>query len=123
MLINLTNHSCETWNEEQTAAAQAEFGIIQDMPFPAIPPEWETEEVVALARKYVVGCRELIQRPEDAVHIMGELTFTYAFIGLATDIRCIASTSERRVTDHPGGDRTVSFRFVRFRDYNRSQIP
>ncbi len=116
MLLNLSNHPSASWTGEQRAAAEAGFGSVEDLPFPSIPPEWSAEEVDGLARDYVERCLALA--PE-AVHIMGELTFSLAFVALATSsgIRCIASTTERLVKELPGGDRTVSFRFVRFRDY------
>ena len=119
MLINLSNHASATWGDAQRSAAREAFGEVMDMPFPAVPPEWGTEEVVALAREYAGTCRAMLAEHDGAVHIMGELTFTTAFVAIATGLgmRCVASTSERLVTDLPGGDRRVAFRFVRFRDY------
>lgn len=61
-----------------------------------------------------------LQHPAHAIHVMGEMTFVYQFVKLATaaGLRCVASTTERRAVDHPDGSKTSEFRFVRFRDYD-----
>jgi hypothetical protein len=122
MLLNLSNHPSASWASDQRAAAEAAFGAVQDIAFPAIPPEWGQADVAALAQDYAGRCLALAPA---AVHVMGELTFTLAFVALAASrgLRCVASTTERLVKDLPGGDRQVSFRFVRFRDYTLPEAP
>jgi hypothetical protein len=58
------------------------------------------------------------QKPQ-AVHIMGELTFTCAMVVLlrALNISCIVSTTHRNVIDDADGKKIVTFSFVQFREY------
>jgi hypothetical protein len=50
---------------------------------------------------------------------MGEFTFTYQFVKEMEkrNIPCVASTTERIVTDNPDGSKTTVFKFVQFRPY------
>ena len=123
MLLNLSNHPFEGWSASQQEAARAAFGAVEDVPFPVIDPTWATTQVVQVAQTYAVRCLKKLRGDEaeedNAVHVMGEMTFTHAFVGLMqqADVRCVASTTERIVTPGPEGQRQVTFRFVRFRDY------
>lgn len=122
MLLNLSNHPSAGWNAAQRQAARAQFGHVEDLPFPVIPPEWKAAEVAALAAEYVARCQAMLAEHADeanAVHVMGEMTFTCAFIARAQarGVRCVASTTERLSEPQPDGSRRVTFRFVRFRDY------
>jgi len=121
MLINLSNHPLETWSEAQRAEAERRFGRIVDIPFPQIPPEWETEQVVDLAREYVQKGLQLLEHTEEssAVHVMGEMTFTFAVVALfqRKGIPCVASTTQRKVTILEDGSRRSVFQFVHFRLY------
>ena len=55
----------------------------------------------------------------DAVHLMGEMTFTYALVSLlqAANILCVASTSDRKVIEEENGKKTILFEFKQFRAY------
>ena len=126
MLINISNHSFAKWSAAQKQAANQLFGEVRDLPFPAIDPQADLNSIITIAQEYVQKCQAFIQRqatsiqhPETAIHIMGEMTFVYQFVKLATaaGLRCVASTTERTVTDHPDGSKTSEFRFVRFRKY------
>jgi len=122
MLINLSNHPSETWSSAQLEAATQEFGLVQDIPFPTIPPDMSSSEVVMLAEQYakkVISILPSEVQPPDAVHIMGELTFGYAIVAILQKqtIRCIASTTERNVEVLADNTRTVRFEFKRFREY------
>lgn len=124
MLFNLSNHAVSKWSAEQKQAAIRHFGEIRDLPFPAIDPAANLDSIVTLANEYVQRCQtqfDNIQTPAHAIHIMGEMTFVYQFVKLATaaGLRCVASTTERRAVDHPDGSKTSEFRFVRFRDYEK----
>lgn len=118
MLLNLSNHPSAAWNTAQTAAATALYGGITDMPFPNIPPDWTSAQVLALAQQYVRDIQTNYPNAK-AVHLMGEMTFTTTLVGLLqrTGIACVASTSERLVEEKPDGQKVVTFRFVQFRDY------
>lgn len=124
MLLNLSNHPSSQWPEKQYEAAIEQFGGITDIPFPAIEPTADDQEVLLLARHYASLCiRQLAsfsgQKTQNAVHVMGELTFCFAVVSLLQkdDIRCVASTTVRMATQH-GNTRTSHFAFARFRDYN-----
>jgi hypothetical protein len=127
MLLNFSNHASDKWSVEQTQAAEKDFGEIRDVPFPAIAPAANLDSIIALAQGYVQKCREQLhqqqatssQHPVHAIHVMGEMTFVYQFVKLATAVglRCVASTTERIAVDHSDGSKTSEFRFVRIRDY------
>lgn len=116
MLLNLSNHPSDSWQDEQMKAAISEFGSVQDLPFPKIDPEWSSSDVVRLVEDYEIRIRKIDPK---AVHIMGELTFTFTLVNrLKTiGIRCIASTTERIVSEDGNGNKTSKFRFVQFRNY------
>ncbi len=121
MLLNLTNHPVETWGEEQRAEAERRWGRVVDLAFPLIPPEWDTDEALNLARTYARTCRERLAGAAEpsAVHVMGEMTFTFALVALLQreGIPCVASTTRREVTILEDGSKRSVFRFVRFRAY------
>lgn len=118
MLLNLSNHPSNLWPSDQIKAATDKYGKIQDLPFPDIDPSWDTDKVVQVAEQYESRILAMVPFPL-AVHVMGEFTFTLALVGLlqAKGIHCIASTTERIVTDKSNGKRVTTFRFVRFREY------
>jgi hypothetical protein len=136
MLLNFSNHAAAKWSAAQVQAAEKDFGEIRDLTFPAIAPNADLNTIIALAQQYVQTCKEQLdrqpatsnQRQASAIHVMGEMTFVYQFVKLATagacgatgaGLRCVASTTERTAVDHPGGSKTSEFRFVRFRDYEQ----
>ena len=122
MLLNLSNHPADGWTDAQRRAAQDAFGDVQDLPFPAIDPAWDAVEVDALAAEYAERCRAALEGHgggSHAVHVMGEMTFTVAFVRRlqASGIPCVAATTERLVVADGTEERRVTFRFVRFRAY------
>jgi hypothetical protein len=131
MLINLSNHPLSRWSPEQRQAAEREFGAIVDVPFPQIKPDDSLTSVREVVRCSVQDCltllqttahqteREGIPQQRNAIHVMGEYTFTFLFVNemQAKNIRCLASTTERIVTENPDGSKTTIFRFVQFRPY------
>lgn len=129
MLINLSNHpfvSSEDghikWPEEQVRAATEVYGEIVDLPFPEIPPDADTDAVRAIAKTKASECLEKLRSGSgfaDAVHIMGEMTTTFAIIAelQKRGVACIASTSRRRSRDLENGKKEITFDFVRFRAY------
>lgn len=115
MFINLSNHPSEGWSEEQLAAAQ-QYGEIVDIHFPNIEPAFTSSMVSSLAD---ITVDTIIALGKDiVVHIMGEMTFTYAVVSRlkALGIKCLASTTERIVTEQDG-KKISEFRFVQFREY------
>ncbi len=118
MLLNLSNHPFSNWPPNQLQAALKQYDSIQDMDFPAIDPGWSEDEAVQLAEKYYCKIRKMDPFPA-AVHLMGELTFTFALVQKlkAAGIPCVASTTERIIKFEQDGTKNSTFHFVRFRAY------
>lgn len=116
MFINLTNHPSSGWSEVQLKAAQ-EYGEVVDFSFPPIEPFYTSENINELANEVVEGIRALDSNL--VVHVMGEMTFTYAVVSRlkALGITCVASTTERLVKMTPDGKKVSEFKFVQFREY------
>lgn len=119
MLVNLSNHPSTQWSDSQRNAAIEQYGGIKDLQFPMISPDADTETVSQLAADY---CKIVLDLKVDdcfAVHVMGEMSFTYSIVGKlkSNGISCILSTTERNVVDNADGSKTVFFNFVRFREY------
>lgn len=116
MFINLTNHPSSGWSEEQLKAAK-QYGEIVDISFPNIEPYFSSNDVNELADVVAEGIKELDEHP--VVHVMGEMTFTYAVVSRlkALGIVCVASTTERNTIMSPDGKKISEFKFVQFREY------
>lgn len=116
MLLNLSNHPSPYWQQYQIDAALKEFGNIEDLPFPVVDASQTTDEVERLVDEYEMKVRKA---DPTAIHIMGELTFTYALVNRlkAAGYRCVASTTKRIVAENGNGTKTSHFEFVQFRDY------
>ena len=116
MFINLTNHPSSGWSKEQLKAAQ-EYGEVVDFPFPNIEPFFTSNEVKELAE--ITVKKIMTHNAHPVVHIMGEMTLTYAIVSrLKTiGINCVASTTERLVKMMPDGKKVSEFKFVQFREY------
>ena len=115
-LLNLSNHPSERWSAEQLQAALDAYTRIEDMPFPQVPPDASSGDIDQLAQEYL---EKVLARKVGAVHLMGEMTFTFALVQKlqAQGIPCIASTTERQAIDLGDGRKEMQFRFVRFRTY------
>jgi hypothetical protein len=115
MLLNLTNHPSTRWSDKQLAAAREAYGEVQDLQFPNIPSEMSGEEVDDLAEVYY---HRVVISKATAVHLQGEMAFTYALVRRlrAHNIPVVASTSERLVEERDG-KKIIQFNFVRFRAY------
>lgn len=120
MLINLTNHPLEQWSTSQLNAAEL-YGECIDMPFPAIDAEADEEYIDRLSDEYLHKIKEIAKREasEITVHLMGEMTFTLLLVTklIKADIPCIASTSVRQSKEIGNGQKEITFKFVRFRNY------
>ena len=119
MLLNLSNHPSPIWPSEQQQAAEQQFdaGIV-DLPFPQIAPDAEEQAIEQLAEQYHQQIMNMQPLPA-AVHLMGEMTFTFALVKRlqAAGICCVASTTARDVVEE-SGVKVSKFRFVRFREYS-----
>lgn len=121
MLINLSNHPSANWSKEQFKAAKDYIEIV-DIPFPAIDPQLDARSILRLAKEYLQVVLEELGTSEDplnAVHLMGEMTFTFSLVTMLQkrNIKCLASTSKRQVLELKDGKKTMEFQFVRFREY------
>ena len=118
MLINLTNHPSALWSEEQKKAAER-YGEIIDLPFPAVDATGDETNIASLADEYVQKLKDLANGRDVTVHLMGEMTLTFALVRrLQTNgIRCVASTTQRIVTETEPNHKEVIFQFIKFRRY------
>lgn len=121
MLINLSNHPFEKWDDGHQQAAFREFGIVEDFPFPEVDPMATTDEVEELAKSYLVECMEKLKTSDgmpDAIHISGEPCFLFKLVTLAKaqGITCFCSTT-RRLVINVGNTKNSVFKFVKFRKY------
>lgn len=116
MLLNLTNHPSISWPQNQKETAIKKYGTIQDLLFPHIDPHLQTDEIEELVQEYILKIKEI---NPCAIHIMGEMTFTYRLVNRLKEIGipCIASTTERKVIMDEEGLKTSQFRFIQFRSY------
>jgi len=135
MLINLSNHPSNKWSAEQLSAARAIYYQIKDIPFPNIDPGATIDEIIKLAKEYALmcDCNLILYKmpdgkvpPPDAVHIMGEMTFTYNVVKQLEKlgITAVASTTERIAVEDENGQKTSVFKFIQFRPYqDYDEIP
>jgi len=116
MLINLSNHSLSTWQKEQRMLAEHLFGTVFDIPFPAIDPDADEANLKVLAHSYI---EQIISIKPQAVHIMGELTFTFYLVYRLKEygIPCVASTTHRNVVEKDNQTKVTTFKFAGFRNY------
>lgn len=119
MLINLSNHPSSRWSPGQLSTANDSHGEVIDFPFPMVNPSDTKDDVYAIATSIVNKIIRIYGTNHIAIHIMGEFTLCYALIQQfkAEGITCLASTTERIVTDNPDGTKTSTFKFVQFREY------
>jgi ATP-dependent exoDNAse (exonuclease V) alpha subunit len=117
MLLNFTNHPFSSWAENQKNTALEKYSEVLDIPFPHINPGADELDIKAEAVKYL---DEIIKLKPDAVHIMGEMNFTFQMVNflMKEGIECIASTTTRMVEDFDDGTQKSQFKFVKFRSYN-----
>lgn len=120
IFINLSNHPSINWDEYQLECA-SEYGEIVDFAFPAVDPNATSYEIEELAENLIQELDKLAELRDScirAIHIMGEHTLSYTLVSKfqKRNIICLASTTERKVTQN--GDEKVSvFKFRSFRPY------
>jgi hypothetical protein len=119
MLLNLSNHPSSAWSPEQMNAATEQFGGVYDEPFPNIDPFATEEQIRDLTVKYALDVATKYPFIPKAIHVMGEMTFTYSFVAVMEKAKmpCYASTTERTVLEEADGRKTVQFKFIQFRQY------
>jgi len=119
MLINLSNHPSTRWSIEQTKTAQTIYGEILDLPFPSVKPEGDSDYINSLANEYVEKVKNISGWKQSTIHLMGEMTLTFALIRRFQSIglKCVAATSERIVIEIAPNKKDITFHFVQFREY------
>lgn len=120
MLINLSNHPKEHWQEKQLNLALKKYKSIVDLPFPLISPFANSSQVKKKANSYLKKIIELIKSSDDknnAVHLMGEFSFVIFLYELLKkkNITVVVSTTNR-MTEEKDGKKIVTFNFVKFRE-------
>jgi hypothetical protein len=115
-LINISNHPSSSWSAEQKAG----WDEIVDVPFPAVPPEWDTHQVVNLAVELAEKVGELAtDLPEGEipnVMVVGDFSLSAVlYQSMAGVWRFWFPTSERLVEETGDGRKVITFRFVRWR--------
>ena len=118
IFLNVSNHPLEVWSDEQINAAQI-YGNLEEIPFPSVSPDLTKPEMDFLIKSILSQISERISGKNATVHIMGEMTLTFALVKRlqAAGIKCVASTTERSVKEYGDGTKESVFKFVRFREY------
>ena len=113
--VNLTNHPSANWDDAQTKAALALAERIEDIAFPAVPPDVDEKAIEALAET----CMARIRPETSHALVQGEFTLTVELVRRlqARGITCLAATSARNVDEDINGQQVSTFTFVRFRAY------
>lgn len=113
--INLSNHPSANWDEAQTKAVLAFAERIEDIAFPAVPPDADEKAIESLAET----CMAQIPPETSHVLVQGEFTLTVELVRRlqGRGITCLAATSTRNVEEDADGRRVSAFAFVRFRAY------
>ena len=118
MLVNFSNHPSRYWGDRQREASCC-YGDIIDLPFPVVAPNSSYDQLQDLTHQWVQKILELSDIHDITVHIMGEMTFTFMVVEKLKElgIKCVASTTERKVTYTSDGVKQTEFQFVKFREY------
>lgn len=118
LFLNVSNHPTSGWGEEQLTAAKA-YGKVEDISFPSVSATASSEEINALAE--FVANDIIADNPDTelTVHVMGEMTFTFALVSKLKSygIRCVASCTDRQAENLGNGDKLSHFHFAQFREY------
>lgn len=116
--INFSNHPSSSWMTKQLDEAKL-YGDIIDVAFPMIPDNYCHTEVIAFVNQYLQQILQVSDYKPCTVHIMGEMTFTYAMVNAlkTKGYTCVASTTKRIVEELPDGVKNVKFEFCQFREY------
>ncbi|MFC3809774.1 hypothetical protein [Lacihabitans lacunae] len=115
MLLNLTNHPSSQWSQKQFDFAIELYKNVVDLSFPLISPDLNSDSLDLVVKEFEAKVREMNPK---AVHIMGEMTFTYRMVKILkkAGFTCLASTTERTVIEEKD-IKTSTFSFVQFREY------
>ena len=112
--VNFSNHPSEKWDRNQREEA-LKYGMIQDIPFPAVDPDGDEAYIDRLAELCTAQIEGFSPR---AVLCQGEFCLAYQVTARLKEkgILVLAACSER-VVKEDGHKKEVSFTFRRFRRY------
>ena len=117
--INLTNHPSVRWSEKQRKAAE-QYGVIEDLPFPQVSPDWSDDRLNHEVEHYF----DLVQQKDNpAVLLQGDFLFTYRLVCLLKQagIKVLAACCSRKAVEQINPNGSVAkesiFNFVDFREY------
>lgn len=118
LFINISNHPVSRWGDSQKGSAKR-YGKISEIPFPEVPERGNPQEIEGLCKEYMTKILVMSNYRPCTIHIMGEMTFTYAMVNLLKShgYTCVASTTKRIVEELPDGSKNVKFEFCQFREY------
>ncbi len=116
--INISNHPSSGWDACQLDEAKT-YGEVVDYLFPDVTPDKSHEDIQLLAKSTVDEIVSKWGNGKLTVHLMGEMTFTYALIHMLKErgIHVLASTTKRNVEEGSNGKKTSFFQFIKFREY------
>lgn len=118
MFINFSNHPSSMWSEKQKTEAE-KYGLIEDLPFPAVSAHADRKAVQDLAEHYVAM---ILEKQPECVMCQGEFCLSYHVIERLkkTGVRVVAACSERVVEEvygKTGTEKKSVFQFIQFREY------
>lgn len=121
LFLNYSNHPMEKWSKEQLDACSS-FDMNLERKFPVVEDAGDEYYIQELVEEELVQIKELFGKinPSDVtIHIMGEMTFTYAMVNAlkAEGYKCVASTTKRNTIELEDGTKQSTFTFNKFREY------
>ena len=127
IFLNLSNHPSEGWSEEQlynltlSNNHMVYYSLLRDFPFFSFENSLPFFNIISMVNNLADDTVSTITAlgKDIVVHIMGEMTFTFAVVSRlkAMNIKCVASTTERNTVITPDGKKISEFKFVQFREY------
>lgn len=118
VFVNLTNHPSSEWEKNQIDAA-SQYGEVVDFPFPIVDADASAVDLDQQAEEIIGYLLKCYRARSLTVHVMGEMGLTYRLVYGLTNrgVRCLCSTTERKVMELGNGKRIAEYKFVKFRDY------
>lgn len=114
MFLNISNHPSSKWAPEQLSATGGE---VVDIPFPNVEPTATTAEITAMAISLTrLFCGRFPEK--GTALVQGEFSLCSELWRMLSAMgwRIVVATSERVSVENGDGTKTVSFRFVQFRE-------
>lgn len=114
VFVNFTNHPSKQWEEAEIKEAQR-YGVIMDIPFPAVDPTGDRNYIIKLAEKYI---EKIIRLHPKAVLCQGEFCLVYRIVlRLKQEGILVLSACSERIVVEEKQKKQVTFQFRQFREY------